>query len=381
MIKWSFSIDLYDLVFLATISAGLIFSCLLFFVNRINRKANRFLGLALLVIVLWMVWVLGIDVRLGRYFPHWSWLPLQFSLSIGPLIYWYVKKLVSPEQKFTAIALLHFSPLLFEQGVLIAETLESRKSGQATYDTSVFISLSPIVQLLALASVVTYLYSSLQILGKYHGELADQLSDADQYQYRWLQRLLIGFGCLWLLWMPFTAIDYIFYHYSLGITSYYPLYLLLSVMIVWIGVEAFLRPEFVVIEATQTRMVTKPEQPSSDLLRLTAWLETQITQNLFYRNAGLTLRGLAEELDLHPNELSRIINAGTGKNFNDFINTYRVNDVIRKIQDPAYEHITLLGIALDCGFNSKTTFNRTFKHLTGKSPAEYKSSLKTAPIL
>jgi AraC-like DNA-binding protein len=381
VIKWNFSINVYDLLFLATISAGLVFSCLLFFVGRINRKANRFLGLALLVIVLWMVWVLGIDVRLGRYFPHWNWLPLQFSLSIGPLIYLYVKKLIYPEQKFTVLALLHFSPLLFEQGVLIAEILESRKSGQATYDTASFISLNPIVQLLALASVLTYLYLSLQLLGKYHGELADQLSDADQYQYRWLQRLLIGFGCLWLLWMPFTAIDYIYYHYSLGLSSYFPLYLLLSVMILWIGVEAFLRPEFVVIEAAQARIITEPGPPSADLLRLTAWLETEITQNLFYRNAGLTLRGLAEALDLHPNELSRIINAGTGKNFNDFINTYRVNDVMRKIQDPAYTHITLLGIALDCGFNSKTTFNRTFKQLTGKSPVEYKSSLKTAPIL
>jgi len=258
MIKWNFSINVYDLLFLATISAGLIFSCLLFFVKRINRKANRFLGLALLVIVLWMVWVLGIDVRLGKYFPHWSWLPLQFSLSVGPLIYWYVKKLIYPEQKFTVLALLHFSPLLFEHRALVAETLESRKSGQATYNTAAFISLGPTVQLLALASVLTYLYLSLQILGKYHGELADQLSDADQYQYRWLQRLLIGFGCLWMLWMPFTAIDYIFYHYSLGISCYYPLYLLLSVMIVWIGVEAFLRPESVVIEAAQTRMVTEP---------------------------------------------------------------------------------------------------------------------------
>jgi AraC-like DNA-binding protein len=383
--KWTFSINGYDLLFLATISTGLIFTCLLFFVKRINRKANRFLGLALLVIVLWMSWVLSIDIQLGKYFPYWSWLPWQFSLSIGPLIYWYVRKLVNPGRKFKPVDWLHFNPLLIEQGVLVIEILESRKIGGSTYDSAAFAILNPIVQALALVSVLTYLFLSLHLLRNYHRELAGQLSDADRYQYRWLQRLLAGFGFLWLLWAPFTAVDFICYHYGLGINSYYPLYLLLSVMIVWIGVEAFLRPEFVPIELPQVKPAVARELPSADVVRLAAWLEGQMTQNLFYRNAGLTLRGLAEELDLHPNELSRIINAGTGKNFNDFVNAYRIEDVMRKIQDSAYDHITLLGIAFDCGFNSKTTFNRTFKQLTGKSPAEYKTAVKTAvktaPIL
>ncbi|HEX3383946.1 MAG TPA: ABC transporter permease, partial [Mucilaginibacter sp.] len=74
--------------------------------------------------------------------------------------------------------------------------------------------------------------------------------------------------------------------------------------------------------------------------------------------------------------MSRIINVALGKNFNDFINEYRVADVVQKMQDPAFDHITLLGIAYESGFNSKTTFNRTFKQMTGKSPVEYKNDLK-----
>jgi len=64
------------------------------------------------------------------------------------------------------------------------------------------------------------------------------------------------------------------------------------------------------------------------------------------------------------------------KNFNDFINEYRVIDTARKMQDPAYDHITLLGIAFESGFNSKRTFNRVFKEMTGKSPVEFKNSFK-----
>jgi putative ABC transport system permease protein len=84
---YTFHISLYDLAFLGTIFIGLNFTCLLWFAKRINRSANRFLGLALTAIVLWMVKVLGIDIGLGTYFPCWSWVPLQFSLALGPLIF------------------------------------------------------------------------------------------------------------------------------------------------------------------------------------------------------------------------------------------------------------------------------------------------------
>ncbi len=118
---YTFHITLYDLAFLGTIFIGLTFTLLLWFTKKVNRAANRFLALALVTIVLWMAWVLGIDIRLATYFPHWSWLPLQFSLALGPLIYFYVLKITRPEYKFRWKDLLHFSPLLLELGVLVLE--------------------------------------------------------------------------------------------------------------------------------------------------------------------------------------------------------------------------------------------------------------------
>ena len=105
---------------------------------------------------------------------------------------------------------------------------------------------------------------------------------------------------------------------------------------------------------------SRPPIPA-ELLQKGAWLKKAMEVNLFYQDTDLSLRSLAETLDLHPNELSRIINTAFGKNFNDFINEYRIREVIIKMQDPAYDRITLLGIAMDAGFNSKSTFNRTFR--------------------
>ncbi|HVW14075.1 MAG TPA: ABC transporter permease [Mucilaginibacter sp.] len=98
--------------------------------------------------------------------------------------------------------------------------------------------------------------------------------------------------------------------------------------------------------------------------------------NKFYLDAELTLTSLSKEFGISIHELSRIINTGLRKNFNDFVNEFRIQDVARKMKDPAYDRITLLGIAYDCGFNSKSTFNRAFKQIMGISAAEYKNELK-----
>src|SRR6185312_11185263 len=116
--------------------------------------------------------------------------------------------------------------------------------------------------------------------------------------------------------------------------------------------------------------------PSAELKQKGAWLKNVVKANLYYQDPELSLTSLAEKLDLSPHELYRIINTALKKSFNDFISEYRVGDVIQKMQDPAYDHITLLGIAYDAGFNSKSTFNRIFKEMTGKSPIEYKNNLK-----
>jgi len=370
----AFYISPYDLVFLGTIFIGLTFVMLLGFTKRINRTANRFLAMALLTIVLQMVWVLGIDVRLGSHFPRWNWLPLQFSLALGPLIYFYVLKITRPEHTLCWKDTLHFSPVLLQQGVFILEVTERIKTGTANYDTLIFRQLGPILQLLIAISVITYLYFSHRLIERFYKRMKfNDVSDRYRYQLRWLHRLLAGFGMLWLLWIPFTAADCFYFHFQLSLHAYYPLYLLLAAMMIWIAAVAFLRPEFVV--PGRGPLVSKP-LPSGELKQKAIWLKKTMEANLFYRDAELSLGSLAETLEMHPHDLSRIVNVALKKNFSDFVNEYRIREVSRKMLDPAYDRITLLGIAFDSGFNSKTTFNRAFRQMIGKSPAEFKNDVK-----
>lgn len=90
-----------------------------------------------------------------------------------------------------------------------------------------------------------------------------------------------------------------------------------------------------------------------------------------YLENHLNLRSLAKELDVNANYLSQVINEKHGKNFFEFINSYRVNELKQMMNDPSNRQFTLLSMAFDCGFNSKTTFNTAFKRITGLTPSQY----------
>jgi putative ABC transport system permease protein len=317
----TFHISLYDAAFFGTALLGFSFALQLWFAKKDSRIANRFLALALVVVALWMGRLLATNLGF-KPIP-------QFLLALGPLLFLYVFKLTRPERKFGLKDWLHFIP------VIVAQALTSA----AFIQWSAFISVS--IYLGWSHSLIRNFYSRQQ----YHN------SDRYRHQLRWLQQLLFAFGLLWLLWIPFIL---------LGI-SFGLLYLLLAALMIWMAVVAQFRsePEFMPVKPTQVR------QKGS-------WVKSTVKAKRYYEDPDLSLSSLAEKLGINPHELSPIINTSLKKSFADFVNEFRVRNIITKMQDPAYNHLTLLGIAFESGFNSKSNFNRAFKQVTGKNPVDYK---------
>ncbi|KUG24791.1 transcriptional regulator, arac family [hydrocarbon metagenome] len=130
------------------------------------------------------------------------------------------------------------------------------------------------------------------------------------------------------------------------------------------------------IETTPT---TKPKYATSSLKdiekeKLIKRLTESMEDEKPYLNENLTLKELANKLETTPNNLSQIINEKFNKNFYEFINEYRIKEVKSLLANPNYSHYSMLGIAFECGFNSKSTFNSVFKQFTGKTPTEFKKS-------
>ncbi|HVW13654.1 MAG TPA: ABC transporter permease [Mucilaginibacter sp.] len=356
MNSYTFHINFYDAAFFGMLFVGFTFILLLGFTGKVNRTANRFLAMALAVAVLWIARILAIDIRLAYYVPLWNRLPLQLSLAFGPLIYFYVLQLSRPQWRFRHRDLLHFSPLLLE---LLARAIA-------------FQLLCPVLNVLAFVSVSIYLHRCLRLIKGFNMRQEFTGGDRCRYKLRWLRNSLTVFGALWLLWIPVTIADYGFYHHQLSIQAYYPLYLLLTSMIIYMAARAHLKTEIV----AEDGLPVLKQLPAADLKQKGSWLKRMVKEKRYYEDPELSLTSLAEKLGLTAHELSRIINTALKKNFHDFVSEYRVGDVVRKMRDPAYDHITLLGIAYDSGFNSKSAFNRIFKEMTGLSPGEYKTRLK-----
>lgn len=341
--------------------------------NRINRKANFYLGFVPIIIALWNCWVLSIDLDLYQLTKVLNWIPLQFVLALGPCLYFYTKHITNSSFQFQRKHLIHFIPVLLELLVFFIQAIESSQKNIPQFETDLFFSVSPIIQFAGIVSVLFYSFQSLKAIKRYQIYIQNNYSNDRRYNLNWLYRLLVIISILWFLWVPYTLIDFLIFDYKLGIAAYYPLYILMAIITIWISAEAFLRPEIVLVEANTIDSNSKVEI-SSEIIKEAQWLKLQMEANLFYLDSELTLRSLATELDIHPNNLSRLINDGLSKSFSDFVNEYRTEAVISKLNDPKYTNITLLGIAFDSGFNSKTTFNRVFKKVTGKTPAAYKAS-------
>ncbi|HEX3387152.1 MAG TPA: ABC transporter permease, partial [Mucilaginibacter sp.] len=287
-----FHISLYDIALLASTLLGL--ACgIRMWIKKTAEVIDRILGLILVIMALWLARVFCIAIGLTNYFPRWSWVPSQFLLSIGPLLFFYVRGIARPDQKFARKDLLQFSPLLVELGLHVTTVVQSAHSGVATYDTTAYRQGHPVLQWLAFLSVAYYLYRCRQ-------------------------------------WVNYPA---------------------------------------------RENVTVSPLSKEKLMLR-GYWLRDQMKGKRFYLDEELSLNSLAKKLGISVHELSRIINTGLRKNFNDFVNEFRIQDIARKMKDPASDRITLLGIAYECGFNSKTTFNRAFKQILGQSPAEYKKQLK-----
>jgi AraC-like DNA-binding protein len=120
------------------------------------------------------------------------------------------------------------------------------------------------------------------------------------------------------------------------------------------------------VSATSVYMTTKPDQQQVD--RLMAYMQEEKP----YLDSELTLSTFSKSLGMNRNQLSRLINDHIGENFYDFVNKYRVEEVKRLMADSGTKNLNLLGIALEAGFKSKSTFNAIFKRFTGLTPTEYR---------
>ncbi len=309
----------------------------------------------------------------------------------GPLLYLYLSALAG-KKHLKRIDLVHFIPIgLFLLYLILAGTFPSLAKGvtmeHVHYHTAAPFLFSLFLIITALSGPV-YFIIAYRLFRKHDINIFNNYSSQKGIDLSWLKSLVLIFGLVWTVLMVIAAIHHIFSLYELSFCTD-GLALTLSVFIIWIGWYGLRQKEIFYYQPEEVKEseTGATEQPakysgsgisSENVLMLAAQLENLMNDKQPYTDPDLTLQLLAGMLNVPSHHLSRTINEHFKMNFFDFINQYRIEEVKKRINDPSFNNLTILGIAMDCGFNSKSAFNRLFKKYTGQTPSEFKS---VSPVL
>jgi AraC-like DNA-binding protein len=176
------------------------------------------------------------------------------------------------------------------------------------------------------------------------------------------------------VWIIFSFSSFLFSKYHTKINIHDIDLIAISIAIFVLGYFGFLRTDiFISVDLSDE---LKPAEKNEKKKIIVPDVEKQINELKAYMEnkkpylqSKLTIKQLADMLSIQSYQLSVILNDHLKKNFFDFINEYRIEEVKNEIK--YNKNYTLLGIAYDCGFNSKSSFNRIFKNYTGLTPSEY----------
>ncbi|MFD1257348.1 helix-turn-helix domain-containing protein [Mucilaginibacter terrae] len=320
-------------------------------------------------------------------------LPINFQIPFfaTPLIssavlYFYIKQLAFGEPFNWKSKLIHLLPyLLFNLGCFYiyytGKNALVLANGFPHFSSGVNKSMTYILTGLLALIPGYYSFAALFLLLKYQKVLPDNYSFTERISLNWLKWMVIALLTL------FTGLFILIkYGRSLGWVDHQNLFAvvgaILTLYVFFIGFLGFRQQSFNKADV-QSLPVTVEEPLSSyknsglneaRLEELYNILVLHMVQQQPYLEDTLTLRTLAMQLNITPNQLSQVINQKTESNFFTFINSYRVEEVKTKLTDPAMAHYSILSIAFDCGFRSKSAFNKIFKEATGLTPAEYQNT-------
>ncbi|MEL6634023.1 MAG: AraC family transcriptional regulator [Bacteroidota bacterium] len=308
--------------------------------------------------------------------------PFQQLFLIGPVFYFYILTLLNRDFKFVRWDWLHFFPallyMLYSLIVFITDKLILDEL--YFYADNKDKDLDVWYQVAGLISMLFYLILSLRHYLSYRKLSLEEVSYADEISFKWIQYFTLALGIILILRILFFILNPEWGEF--GRKFWY--YLCFSILLMYISISGY-------AHTLKTSLKFAPiilkdwKQPKQGKVQESkeAWVEAEALpewkekiSHIFesasvYQNPSLTITDLSRLLNTNRNIVSKVINQEFHMNFNDFVNTKRVEAVIEKLQKGEHTKNTLLGIAMDCGFNSKTTFNRAFKKYTALTPKQY----------
>lgn len=375
---------MFTVVVLA-LSAGSVF--LLSFIclsnpGKANFFANRWLSVFLFCFGLTLLADIAHTLTFDTQYLRLTVLSEITRFGMAPALYLSVSYFTAADRKFRRADLLHFIPcLLFTLNcfpVLVPGLSGPLLLNRVAASFPVMVPYIRIFMFLVIKlQVIIYWIGAYTRLARHRKNVRLIYSSPAPVELQWLKYFLLGLLFMVLLWF-----NEAFFHIA-WIESFSPLGYLAAIY--FISHFALQQREIYPFPAPAVEDIgaiihernhkARHERVAADKIealkvRLVLIMETE----KHFLDPELGLPTLAEKMNLSSHELSYVLNNGFGTTFFDFVNRYRVEEAKKLLQDDRYRHLSMVGIAYEAGFNSKTTFNTTFKKMTGQSPTEFKKA-------
>lgn len=348
-----------------------------------NKRANTVLSILILLVSLSLFGRLASYQSIVYNFqPKLLLLSDAFYFLFGPLFYLYMLRLLTVRTKPDRRLWLHFIPAGLHLLLYLTIIVQDRENYMSHIQDQDYYPLFAVVGFTALLFNFFYWIKCNQLLRKYQEDIAHTQSFEENLTYlSTFVRLMAICLCLWAFSYAAYPIAHVLEADPLRISelSTNILWLVFSVFTYFLGFYAMAQPEiFTLLPAEEVQVAIKHKEvassspvPDEHLLKMKEELTALMDKSKPYRNPKLSLQELAEMMDSNIHTVSRLINDGYEKNFYDFINEYRIEEFKELMAKEQYKHKTLLALALEVGFSSKTTFYRAFKKSTGETPRKY----------
>jgi AraC-like DNA-binding protein len=373
---------LFAILFAGVLQGGIL--CVLLFLKKDNRTSNRILACLVFVLVVHLSLV-AIDVRdLFLTFPHLSRLSWLIPHCYGPLLLLLTQSIVIRGFRLRWVHLCYFLPLIVYLALLSPYYISGTAEKIAYLSDPVVVNKADfgIYNHLTNYFHIGFTSASLLIFYRNRNALPDFFSDPGRARLAWLETFL------WAIWsiMVFSWFCFISRRYDWPwFSSLYPNNFLLAVFVVyWLSYRLLLNPyrwdqtmpppqdpPILIQESIAAVKYQKTAIPISEIAEIKDRLLQWMMKEKPYLDPGLTIDDLAGQLNLKRHHLSQVINQEFSRNFFEFINGYRVEAFKGMAVRPENRHLSIMGMAFDCGFNSKATFNQVFKKQEGVTPSAF----------
>ncbi|WP_299124560.1 helix-turn-helix domain-containing protein [uncultured Winogradskyella sp.] len=380
----------WSLPLLILVLQGLIFVILL--LTRYFKKRNisdLFLGLILLLTcyaqicytVGFMGWYNEFRTTKINYFL------INIGVALAPLIYLYVKSITTSNFRFKKSYWWHFAlafaVIVYRFSIYTYDTLQPGFNDTQNGILKIELDeayVQSIMSYIETPFMLVYLAFTFQLFYSYRKKIIQYFSNTYKLELNWILSFLVLFS---LSFLYGTIQDIIGSRFmDLGYQQRWWLNLFMALVTLYVGIKGYFTDTTKLnkLDFTFTpKTIGIPEEINDFEEKAIADSDITIVKNLMetkkaYLNPELNLSDLAKMAKMSRGQLSEIINTAFKKNFNDFVNEYRVEAFKTMLRENKHKQLSLLGIAQECGFNSKATFNRVFKKLTNHSPTEYLNS-------